>query len=671
MDESELAGRVNGQVRTRQGVLRFDDHGVLRQWILDGQVTGDDTFTLDGARWQKVRETKELQKFLEIAAATRDVSEKRPAAPAFPGSLPDLPGPPVDVDATPNNDITRPFAAAAELPPGGALRGPPDTSPTAQPLGPANSSVNNPQTLQLEVPQGADPNTGFSLGDLPSSQTGTWGAPDIALLVQKQRESEAQTPNTLGGNQLATQRPAAAPRKPLPTGVWIAAGVVAALVVVGGGLAFVLPELFGGGAAAKSVEVQKALTAAKQDDAAVIDALLASLDAQSKDAGANADVAGAAALLHIARARLDAQAVRLAQLLAAQNGGGGQANAPPVDPDKHRVAAYKQARRALASDDASPAAALAMALYQAERGAGAEMETDATRALELAKGGDLGAVSLAWVEAELAAAKLLLDTQRALDAPKRDVAGLRSFAASLDAVADDDRAHRAAMVVRLTAATALDGEADADLDLARSELDKMKDAAATDPRVPLATQLAKALSDKLAKATKTPPPTPTPTPAADAGPAVVKAPAADAGPAVALPPKAGPDGGPAGVVDAGPPETYESAMSRAKLLSKQGKPGGAAKAYQSALKLKPDDIQAQLGLGWAYIELSRHEPAAQQFQRVITKDAGAADAYMGLGEALRALGRTEDAKNAFQKYIDIAPNGRDAAAAENAIRQLE
>jgi cytochrome c-type biogenesis protein CcmH/NrfG len=615
-----LAGDQNmlsGQVRTARGTLPFSDMGMLGQLILDAMVGAEDSFTLDGKRWQLVRDAKELGKYLDIARAAAEVSGIRQGGATA-----------VQQNERVLNDITEPAMTA---------------------LGKAEAFQ-----LELKPQDRTDPlSTGFSLGSLPPARSTTWAAPDLQT-ARKARDSKTPTTSDLAA------KPRSAPTR-VPTVVWMLGGVAAALLLVVGGLAAFAPELFGVVATPTDplVEVKQALALVQTDDPAAIDAMIANLTPKATAAGATDGAHAALALLHTARARINGDAKRLVGALGrVSRAGDRSAPLPDVDdPEPHRKLAQQHADRP--SDKQNSAGLLlAAASLAAERVTdGADDGVDAALARAHAAVAALtNATDRTRIDDELTALELLAAGQRALG--QVNAGPLRLAAEALAKRTADQRARHVAAIWWLVAAATGDAQAHTDVDRAKTIVATMGPASATDPRPFLAQSLLKLLEVRHKG--------PVTTPAADAGPSTTSGPA-DAGTVAAT---AAVDGG-ANPTDAGVVETFETWMERAATASRQGKALVAARAYGNALKLKPGDVKAQLGLGWAYIDLAKHEDAQKQFQRVATKDDKNPAALMGLGEALRAQGKTEGAKAAFQKYLEVAPNGADAEAAKNAIRALE
>lgn len=112
-------------------------------------------------------------------------------------------------------------------------------------------------------------------------------------------------------------------------------------------------------------------------------------------------------------------------------------------------------------------------------------------------------------------------------------------------------------------------------------------------------------------------------------------------------------------------------MQRAKKLQKSGRARDALAMFKLALEKKPEDNAAQLGVAWSALDVGKSALAADTFREVLARDATVAEAQFGLGEALRAAGRTSEAVAAFERYLELAPEGPDAATARNAIDALK
>ncbi|MBI1946541.1 MAG: serine/threonine protein kinase [Deltaproteobacteria bacterium] len=532
-----------------------------------------------------------------------------------------------------------------------AAREPTITRPMAAHQADTPLDLPNPITAQLKLGDVSDlPGPGFSLGELPQSATGQWSLQGMAPAAE-QTGATTRTPTTRTvDGSIATTAPERRTAR-VPTGVWMLGGVAGALVVVGVGLAVLAPDLLSSVVAPpapEGVNVKRALAASQNDDPVAARALLKSLAPQLQGPNVNADALAGAALLHLATARVAHDTAALSTIVTSL---GGKAE-PPPDPEPDRAAAYKLATQAVAQGSSSPSALLALAAYQGERGAVAELEADAARAQAAAdKVADKN--SVAYVGAELEPLRALTAGRAALTGT--DVAKLRSAAKQLTekqvAGKPDLRLRSLALVLRAKAASlAADEERAQDVAALTEAASALKETAAPgDTRAALLAEVARLIGAK-PKVQKPPPPVA----AVDAGPAPVAAAAADAGPAE-------------------PPETYESAIEKARAAHKRNDPRSARRFATLALQLKPKDVAANIMLGFALIDTGPAfvGKAANAFSEALAKQPENCDAQIGLAESYKFMGDIPAATTAYRRYLEICPTGKDVEAAKGFLAQYE
>lgn len=119
------------------------------------------------------------------------------------------------------------------------------------------------------------------------------------------------------------------------------------------------------------------------------------------------------------------------------------------------------------------------------------------------------------------------------------------------------------------------------------------------------------------------------------------------------------------------PADYDGWMAQANRLQERGRSQEALAAYQSALGFKPDDVEAQSGVGLCYLDMGNYSAAIAAFRKALQRNPGYADAVMGLAEAHRYLGNKDEARKYYQKYLDILPNGPEAAVARRNLEELK
>jgi Flp pilus assembly protein TadD len=248
------------------------------------------------------------------------------------------------------------------------------------------------------------------------------------------------------------------------------------------------------------------------------------------------------------------------------------------------------------------------------------------------------------VAAELATLHALVDGRLAL--ANSDAALVRTAADKLSAV-DDPRARALLPLLYARAAqVGTDDAVKADVQKLKDALGKLPDGAGADSRGALFAQLAKALAKK-----------------ADGAPTQKKTDKADAGPASAS--------ADAGVAPPPPPETYDTAMQKARRAQQNGSAKEAERMAKKALELKPGSVDAQMILGFAYVERGAFGTALQTFHAVLEQNPKNCEAQIGVATALEQQGKTEDARKEYLGYIEICPTGKDAEMAKSAAARLE
>lgn len=97
--------------------------------------------------------------------------------------------------------------------------------------------------------------------------------------------------------------------------------------------------------------------------------------------------------------------------------------------------------------------------------------------------------------------------------------------------------------------------------------------------------------------------------------------------------------------------------------------GDKAKAAE-AKKHMPENAAGLFNEAVPLLNAGKYAEAETILKKVIAADPNFADAYYHLGICYMQKGENAEAKKAFQKYLDIAPNGKDADVAKEAIKAL-
>jgi tetratricopeptide (TPR) repeat protein len=95
----------------------------------------------------------------------------------------------------------------------------------------------------------------------------------------------------------------------------------------------------------------------------------------------------------------------------------------------------------------------------------------------------------------------------------------------------------------------------------------------------------------------------------------------------------------------------------------------AATTYKQVIRIKPDSAEAHLGLGKTYILLDREDEAIEEFRIAIRIRPNYADAFMEIGHTYMSAAREEKWKGANQQEI-IRIYGEDIQIAINAFKQV-
>ena len=86
----------------------------------------------------------------------------------------------------------------------------------------------------------------------------------------------------------------------------------------------------------------------------------------------------------------------------------------------------------------------------------------------------------------------------------------------------------------------------------------------------------------------------------------------------------------------------------------------AATAFQEAIKIKPDYIDAWYNLGWAHTQAGKFTEAVGVFQQLLKLSPHDPQVWEKLGDAYAGQGQQADAIRAYQKVIELKPDYADA-----------
>jgi tetratricopeptide (TPR) repeat protein len=107
----------------------------------------------------------------------------------------------------------------------------------------------------------------------------------------------------------------------------------------------------------------------------------------------------------------------------------------------------------------------------------------------------------------------------------------------------------------------------------------------------------------------------------------------------------------------------ERMAALAKALPLDGNSDKMVKAFKTALKLDPGNVNLLSSLGDIYIKLNKADDAIQMFRKATRLDPKNANLWVRLGDIYRSIDRINDARKAYKAAIDLEPNNRNAQSA--------
>ena len=102
-------------------------------------------------------------------------------------------------------------------------------------------------------------------------------------------------------------------------------------------------------------------------------------------------------------------------------------------------------------------------------------------------------------------------------------------------------------------------------------------------------------------------------------------------------------------------------FARALACEKDGRDStGAVDAYEEALRLQPEMVDALINCGTLHYEQGNFEKACAYFARAAEAAPGNSLAHSNLGSVLQELGQVEDARRHLRQAMQLDPANRDA-----------
>jgi hypothetical protein len=117
--------------------------------------------------------------------------------------------------------------------------------------------------------------------------------------------------------------------------------------------------------------------------------------------------------------------------------------------------------------------------------------------------------------------------------------------------------------------------------------------------------------------------------------------------------------------------SFEWYIAQGDRLRDREKPEQSLDMYAKAEELKPERAESYAGRGLALLDMANPSDAIVAFQEALKRAPRYGPAIMGLAEAYRAQGNNAKAIQYYERYLEVLPNGSEAAVARNSIERLK
>jgi predicted Zn finger-like uncharacterized protein len=118
------------------------------------------------------------------------------------------------------------------------------------------------------------------------------------------------------------------------------------------------------------------------------------------------------------------------------------------------------------------------------------------------------------------------------------------------------------------------------------------------------------------------------------------------------------------------PKGPKALLAEAARLRSKGQVEKALDLYGRVVDDDTGNVDALVGRGLCYLDLSEYPPAEASFQAALQAAPGDPDALLGLAETYRWQGKNTEAIRYYEQYLAQHPDGEEAAAARNALEEL-
>lgn len=97
----------------------------------------------------------------------------------------------------------------------------------------------------------------------------------------------------------------------------------------------------------------------------------------------------------------------------------------------------------------------------------------------------------------------------------------------------------------------------------------------------------------------------------------------------------------------------------------------ARKEYMKAVQLKPNNVEAIMGIAFVALNSDQYDMALDQYQKAIELDPNRADTYKLLGDAYRKLGQSQYAIKNYKHFLELSPNSKYKNGIQTYIRTMQ
>jgi len=118
------------------------------------------------------------------------------------------------------------------------------------------------------------------------------------------------------------------------------------------------------------------------------------------------------------------------------------------------------------------------------------------------------------------------------------------------------------------------------------------------------------------------------------------------------------------------PRSFDEWLARGDRELERARARAAADAYGHAIAMEPTRAEAYVGQGRALLDLGDPAGAASVLKRALGQNPRYSVAEFWLGEAYRRSGQKSQAIEAYGRYLRAAPEGAEAARAQEALKDL-